>query len=73
MRLIRNTRIILLAIVLGVIVQAYTVGYNPGGDPYLNVGRLIGGSIAWAVLIGIVLLFITSIVRRFFRKSSELK
>ena len=62
-----KAKIVLLAIALGEAVEAYTIGDDWNRvDIYANSGRLIGGTLGWAVVIGIVLFLIASIYRRFF-------
>jgi hypothetical protein len=63
MPLKRVITIILLAVVLGTGAEYFFIIRN-GGDPFDNIARFIGGSIAYALVVTLVLLVSVSIASR---------
>jgi hypothetical protein len=63
MPLKRVITIILLAVILGTGAEYFFIIRN-GGDPFADIARLTGGSVAYALIVALVLLVAVSISSR---------
>jgi hypothetical protein len=62
--------IILLAVILGTGAEYFFIIRN-GGDPFADIARLTGGSVAYALIVALVLLVAVSISSRSFHKPEQ--
>ena len=62
--------IILLAVILGTGAEYFFIIRN-GGDPFADIARLTGGSVAYALIVALVLLVAVSISSRFSHKPEQ--
>ena len=62
--------IILLAVVLGTGAEYFFIIYH-GGDPFADIARLIGGSVAFALIVALLLLVAASIASRSSHKPEQ--
>jgi hypothetical protein len=62
--------IILLSVVLGTGAECFFIIYN-GGDAFADIARLMGGSVAYALIVALVLLVVVSISSRFSHKPEQ--
>ena len=70
MPLKRVITIILLAVVLGTGAEYFFIIRN-GGDPFADIARLTGGSVAYALIVALVLLVAVSISSRSSHKPEQ--
>jgi hypothetical protein len=64
------TTIILLAVVLGTGAEYFFIIRN-GGDPFADIARLTGGSVAYGLIVALVLLVAVSISSRSSHKPEQ--
>jgi hypothetical protein len=64
------TTIILLAVILGTGAEYFFIIRN-GGDPFADIARLTGGSVAYALIVALVLLVAVSISSRSSHKPEQ--
>jgi hypothetical protein len=62
--------IILLAVILGTGAEYFFIIRN-GGDPFADIARLTGGSVAYALVVALVLLVAVSISSRSSHKPEQ--
>jgi hypothetical protein len=62
--------IILLAVILGSGAEYFFIIRN-GGDPFADIARLTGGSVAYALIVALVLLVAVSICSRSSHKPEQ--
>jgi hypothetical protein len=62
--------IILLAVILGTGAEYFFIIRN-GGDPFADIARLTGGSVAYALIVALVLLVAISISSRSSHKPEQ--
>jgi len=62
--------IILLAVILGTGAEYFFIIRN-GGDPFTDIPRLTGGSVAYALVVALVLLVAVSIASRSSHKPEQ--
>ena len=62
--------IILLAVILGTGAEYFFIIRN-GGDPFANIVRLTGGSVAYALIVALVVLVAVSISSRSSHKPEQ--